>query len=725
MRAVQAHPAGSFVHISWSLDGRLLVSGGNDDQVIVWDANALEPLHTFSHSDMALSYFTSFSPDGRWLMVSAGRHFDKAGGGYGLSDVSGWDLENNTRLTVFSDCYQVLVAAWNAEGNLLAYLDTTHEPLIRFWAVPAGGAVAPEPITIPPFDVGQLRWQPDGTLTAVGVGKDGFVQWNAIEPDRLTLSSGTTYPGLVLAYSPDGSLAASVSATRSSSPETGAELSIFVWDTATGNLRYTLPYPNYSGLSGLAFSPDNALLATGREYEVRVWDLASGSVAATLPSQSSSIDQLAFSPDGKTLAASEQSGTIRLWRFDAYLHPAVTATPVPTLAPIAISKVAPVFLTSLAVPSVIADEPGRLNTLRWLDENTLHFITDPYSFDEAAGKQRITHYDLMQGRTIDSYLVEIVPAEISGIVYASPIYSPDGSKFASWMRHDISNQEDDTVGVYDAATNALLLEIPADQISRGSEIAWAPDGSRIAVQTFPAIEVFAVPSGVHIMTLENVLEERQPEQYEKVIWSPDGAWIASYWQGPKIGDRFAAWDATTGSVVHEYGGVRHLAFSPDGSRLLLVGPERAILLDLSTGEVQTIPAIAERMVFGENVSWSPDGVYVALDCLEKLPGAAPSVLIWSTKTGSQTILHQLHGEIEHRQGIRQGVPGNLVWSPVRPWFALVDQGVVYILDPGKREVIRLDPAVTLNAEKLVWSPDGSRVAIVGSDAIVEIWEFFE
>src|SRR5262245_53601859 len=54
----------------------------------------------------------------------------------------------------------------------------------------------------------------------------------------------------------------------------------------------------------LALSPDGKLLATGRSDrgEVKLWDLAARKERATVESGLGKFTQLAFSPDGRTLA---------------------------------------------------------------------------------------------------------------------------------------------------------------------------------------------------------------------------------------------------------------------------------------------------------------------------------------------------------------------------------------------------------------------------------------
>ena len=89
-----------------------------------------------------------------------------------------------------------------------------------------------------------------------------------------------------------------------------------LWDVATGRLLRSLPRFE-SSIQSIAFSPDGRLLATGQfgpaAQPVQVWDLAT--LQAFVPPDDElgqSAYGVAFSPDGKILAACGDGLT--LWR---------------------------------------------------------------------------------------------------------------------------------------------------------------------------------------------------------------------------------------------------------------------------------------------------------------------------------------------------------------------------------------------------------------------------
>jgi tetratricopeptide (TPR) repeat protein len=69
-----------------------------------------------------------------------------------------------------------------------------------------------------------------------------------------------------------------------------------------------------AGFSGLAFSPDGKQLAAASEdLTVTVWDVTSGQQQLTLRGHARPAREVAFSPDGQRLASASFDRTIKLW----------------------------------------------------------------------------------------------------------------------------------------------------------------------------------------------------------------------------------------------------------------------------------------------------------------------------------------------------------------------------------------------------------------------------
>jgi WD40 repeat protein len=83
----------------------------------------------------------------------------------------------------------------------------------------------------------------------------------------------------------------------------------YLWRLCRGNEHASLPTQDSSVLS-VAFSPDGALAAVGLREQLSIWNLKTGTRLASLPKGAMS---LAFLPDGKTLLSASRSA-VRRWR---------------------------------------------------------------------------------------------------------------------------------------------------------------------------------------------------------------------------------------------------------------------------------------------------------------------------------------------------------------------------------------------------------------------------
>src|SRR5205085_3604766 len=99
---------------------------------------------------------------------------------------------------------------------------------------------------------------------------------------------------------------------------------IILWDTASATVRATLGQEDGRPVRSLAFSPDGKTLAAavghGRDREpglIVLWDVATGQRRFTLTGHTDEVLSVAFSPDGRLLASGGSDRTVRLWDMTA------------------------------------------------------------------------------------------------------------------------------------------------------------------------------------------------------------------------------------------------------------------------------------------------------------------------------------------------------------------------------------------------------------------------
>jgi WD40 repeat protein len=100
-----------------------------------------------------------------------------------------------------------------------------------------------------------------------------------------------------------------------------------LWDPATRQpAGAPLRAVTGGGVTGVAFSPDGKLLAAAySDGFVRLWNIATRQLVGTpLPAGTSSgrrVSGVAFSPDGKLLASADADGTVRTWPMPLFTDP--------------------------------------------------------------------------------------------------------------------------------------------------------------------------------------------------------------------------------------------------------------------------------------------------------------------------------------------------------------------------------------------------------------------
>jgi WD40 repeat protein/DNA-binding SARP family transcriptional activator len=317
----------------YSPNGRLAVTTGEDEKVIVWDTRTgaqLEtlvghggPVHGAAISDDGQTLFTS-SLDGQvleWDLGSYrrfGRPFDV---GPGYADPTG-NAPLTPPLAMAPDGSEFAIRLGAGRVGLFSTSGLSERASFQ---IPS----RQQPVTA-------LAFSPRGQL-AVG-GRSGAVGLWTLTPrphlvrSLIGLRSANGPPEAIqtMAFGRGGSLLAAADINHPT-PTALPEGHLAIWRTATGRLlRPPLNLHQPGGAS--AFSPDGRYLAVGLGNGV-VWiiDPVTGQVDRRLrPIGVADRDQvvsLAFAPDG-TLATGSWAGTVQLWNpatGQALAHPLLAA----------------------------------------------------------------------------------------------------------------------------------------------------------------------------------------------------------------------------------------------------------------------------------------------------------------------------------------------------------------------------------------------------------------
>ncbi len=211
-----------------------------------------------------------------------------------------------------ADRREVRAVAFAPDGKTLA--TGGYDGAVRLWDLQTGresAALRDDPHS---SWVRALAFSPDGKTLAVAVNyaPPRLVFWDVPTKRARHIVERTSVTSL--AFSPDGTTLA-----------TGAiDAPLKLWDATTGRERFTLPHQRHLGvLKGLAFSPDGKLLAAAfangypssekPNGEIDIWDLCARRTRFVLENRAG-IYAVAFSPDGRMLATGGRfDNQVTLW----------------------------------------------------------------------------------------------------------------------------------------------------------------------------------------------------------------------------------------------------------------------------------------------------------------------------------------------------------------------------------------------------------------------------
>jgi WD40 repeat protein len=309
-----ARPAGgTLLDVGVSTDGRLIAAAGPAGSTVLW-RRANTWLNTTG--DDAAMTGVAFDHSGERLAAVDGR------GGVSTWDVTG--LPPKPLLTAPSNAALGKTGvAYDRDGALAA----TSKDTVRLFDT-AGRERAD-------LHVGRglaaaaVAFSPDGTLlaataiptgTLTGGGNAVYV-WDARTLRRRGVIDLGTYRSDRLAFSPDGArLLAAATAHAAQNPGRTDSL-VRIWRTTDLAAERSLP-TGQDQVVGISVSHDGRTLATaGSGRVIKLWDLPTGRLRRTFADHPSSIRDVAFSPDDRTLATGTQGDTvIRLWNVSTGRH---------------------------------------------------------------------------------------------------------------------------------------------------------------------------------------------------------------------------------------------------------------------------------------------------------------------------------------------------------------------------------------------------------------------
>jgi len=287
--------------VTYSPDGRRIVSGSSDKTIRVWDAENGTQLAVFrGHEERVTS--VSYSPDGRRIVSGSS---DKT--------IRVWDAENGTQLVVFSG-HEGGVTSVSCSPDGWRIASASNDKTVRVWDTESGAGVA----TLCGHEerVSSVAFSPDGRHIVSGSWDRTVRIWDAPRSGsntRLAVLQG--HEGVIrgMAFSPDGWRIASASDDKT----------VQIWDVDSGTV-IAVSRGHEGCVCSVSYSPDGRRIASGSwDRTIRIWDAESGVELVALHG-GQPVFKVAYSPDGQQIAGGAyKDRTVRVWNIASRLEVAV------------------------------------------------------------------------------------------------------------------------------------------------------------------------------------------------------------------------------------------------------------------------------------------------------------------------------------------------------------------------------------------------------------------
>jgi WD40 repeat protein len=275
--------------LTFSHDGKTLVSGANDQTLRFWDPVTGKELRCLENVQRGVRAVV-FSPDGKRLATAGWDH-----------SICLWDAATGARLhRIVSHLGPVSCVAFSPDGGTVACGGDKEDTAIRLWSVATGkylGTLAGHVEAVQ-----ALVFLPDGK-TLVSGGSDQMRVWDVAARRELPAHPGHLRAVTALAFAPDGKTLASVGGRHDGD--------LFLWDARMGKARPWAGEPPY-GTESVAFSPDGKSVAAGGRDGFPLWEAATGKLLRSFHGHNHGATSVAFAPSGKLLASAGDDKTVRL-----------------------------------------------------------------------------------------------------------------------------------------------------------------------------------------------------------------------------------------------------------------------------------------------------------------------------------------------------------------------------------------------------------------------------
>ena len=277
--------------VVFSPDGKRIISSSADKTIKIWDT-VVDREQTILGGHQLGVFPLAFSPDGKRIV---------SGGGPQGEFIKVWDVATGAELMTLDGHSGKYIVSVSMSPDGTRIISGGNDDTIKVWDATTGTELMS--LRGHNHAVNSVDFSPDGKHIVSGSNDNTIKLWDAANGTEVTTLHGHNAGVRSVAFSPDGRQI--VSGDR--------EQTIKVWDAGAGTEVMTLR-GHVSGIQEVAFSPDGARIISGsRDKTVKVWDAKAGTELLTLRGHEKRVYAVVFTPDGKRIVSGGQFGVVKVW----------------------------------------------------------------------------------------------------------------------------------------------------------------------------------------------------------------------------------------------------------------------------------------------------------------------------------------------------------------------------------------------------------------------------
>ncbi|MEH0416137.1 nSTAND1 domain-containing NTPase [Streptomyces sp. B21-083] len=444
-------------------------------------------------------------------------------------------------------------------------------------------------------------------------------------------------------------------------------------------------------VQAVAFSPDGHTLASaGKDHSVKLWNTATRQLIATLRGHTDTVNALAFSPDGHTLATVSADHSIKLWNPATHRETATLTGHTSAVNALAFSPDGHTLATAGGEGGIRLWNTHTHETTATFAGHTravlaVAFAPDGRTLATAGADRTVRVWNTASRRTTATLTGHT--NEVRAVAF-----SPDGHTLAT-------GSDDFSLRLWNVATQQLISALNGHSDSV-TAVAFSRDGRTLASASADGTAKLWNPA----TRRDTATLTFRGGFLNALAFSPDDQTLATAGADGTV----RLWSTATRIPIAELGGEVYAAeesFSPDGHTLATTSGEAVQLWDVSRRRPVATLAGPDNSAYA--MAFSPDGHTLATT------GADRTVRLWNTATHRQTAV--LRG---HHSSVLAAA-----FSPDGQILATASYDhTVRLWNVAHRRLVDVLRGHTDAVFDVAYSPDGRTLATTGADGTVRLWD---